>query len=57
MVIGAFAGPRIGQLSIGIVYLCSVVCPKEEANKTNRTASNNFLHIVVTSCKGKKRGT
>jgi hypothetical protein len=49
MVIGASTGPRIGQLSIGIEYLCSAVCPREERNNSKRNAGNNFLNIGITS--------
>jgi hypothetical protein len=49
MVIGASAGPRIGQLSIGIEYLCSAVCPREARNNSKRNAGNSFLHIVFTA--------
>jgi len=55
MVIGASVGPRMGQLSMGIEYLCSAACPREERKNIKRNANNNFLNIGITSCRKEKR--
>jgi hypothetical protein len=57
MVIGASAGPRIGQFSIGILYLSSAVLPGEAKMNTMRNARNKFFHITNTSYTGKQNGT
>jgi hypothetical protein len=57
MVICASAGPRIGQLSIGIEYLCSAVFPGVERNKTKRNANKSLRHIAVTSSIEMQTGT